>query len=80
MDFAYKTLDMPQQVHDLEWVTTADLAVEILRRCEIGVITIGKQKTDHKHSIEVFTKGAFAKKMVVLEQTRDLLTDVGADE
>jgi hypothetical protein len=73
-------LDIPQQIPELEWVTTADLACEILRRCDVGVITIGKQKTDKSYTIEVFTKGGFIHKMTVLRQTQEFLVDVEVDE
>lgn len=79
-DYGYKTLDMPPQTSELEWITTADLAIEILRRCDVGVITIGKQKTDKSYTIEVFTKGGFIHKMIVLRQTQEFLVDVEVDE
>ncbi len=79
-DYAYKTLDMPPQTPDLEWVTTADLACEILRRCDVGVLTIGKQNTDQKFSMEVFTKGSFIQKLAVIRQTQEFIVDVGVDE
>lgn len=71
---------MPPQTSELEWITTADLACEILRRCDVGVLTIGKQKTDESYTIEVFTKGDFVHKMVILRQTQEFLIDVGVDE
>lgn len=71
---------MPPQTPDLEWVTTADLACEILRRCDVGVLTIGKQTTEKKFRMEVFTKGSFIHKMAVIRQTQEFLVDVGLDE
>jgi hypothetical protein len=71
---------MPPQTPDLEWVTTADLACEILRRCDVGVLTIGKQNTDQKFSMEVFTKGSFIQKLAVIRQTQEFIVDVGVDE
>ena len=79
-DYAYKTLDMPPQTSDLEWVTTADLACEILRRCDVGVLTIGKQRTDQSYTIEVYCRGSFIHKMMVIRQTQEFLVDVEVDE
>ena len=71
---------MPPQTSELEWITTADLACEILRRCDVGVLTVGKQRTDQSYTLEVYTKGSFIHKMVVIRQTQEFLVDVGADE
>ena len=79
-DYGYKTLDMPPQTSELEWITTADLAVEILRRCDVGVITIGKQKTDKSYTIEAYTKGSLVQKLVLVKRTQEFLIEVGADE
>lgn len=78
--FGYKTLDMPPQMSDLEWVTTADLAGEILRRCDVGVISLGFIKTDEKHTVEVYTKGSLAQKLILVKRTQEFLIEVGADE
>lgn len=78
--YAYKTLDMPPQTPDLEWVTTADLACEILRRSDVAVLTLGMLNTENSFKMQVFTKGSFIHKMAVIRQTQEFLVDVGVDE
>lgn len=65
---------------DLEWVTTADLATEILRRCDVGVLTIGNRRTDQNYTVEVYCRGSFMHKMMVVRQTQEFLIEVEADE
>jgi len=79
-DYGYRTLDIPPQTPELEWVTTADLACEILRRCDVGVLTIGTSKIGTNYTLEVYTKGSFVHKLMVVRQTQEFLIDVGVDE
>lgn len=79
-DCVYRILDIPPQVPDLEWVTTTDLAVEMLRRVDVAVLTFGRQKSGKSYVLEVYTKGSLVHKLTLMKQTREFLLKVGADE
>lgn len=67
---------MPSQMPELEWVTTQDLATEILRRCD-AVISVS-QMTPGSDTMSIYKKGSFHQTLVILSAAASEITKAEA--
>ena len=65
---------MPSQMPELEWVTTQDLATEILRRCDAGIVISVSQMTPDRDTMHIYKKGSFHTTLVILSAAASEIT------
>jgi hypothetical protein len=59
-------LDIPPPIAELEWVTTEDLATEILRRCDAGIIISVSRMVSNKDTMSVYKRGSLEQTLIIL--------------
>jgi hypothetical protein len=59
-------LDIPPQVPELEWITTEDLATEILRRSDAGIIITVSRLVPDRDTMGIYKRGCLEQTLLIL--------------
>lgn len=57
---------MPSPMPELEWITTEELATEILRRGDAGIVINVTRLVSNKDSMSIYKRGSLEQTLVIL--------------